>query len=128
MHGDSNLPRGLDLRAVGMGMIWGLVLMLIAVLAGTVVGSVAPSWQGSQTVTLVCQALGAFVGGFVAARRGQAVGWLHGAVAGALLALSLFGVMGIGMDDFPGLAAFLKVMGGGTALGMLGGVLGVNAR
>lgn len=128
MHGEMGTGRGVNLRAVGVGMIWGLGLMVLSVLVQSVVSMLSPLSQGTlDLLKLVYNGLGALVGGYVAARRAAGAGWMHGAMAGTALVLSLVAVMGIA-DSLPLLKDFLIVMGVGSFLGTLGGVVGVNAR
>jgi putative membrane protein (TIGR04086 family) len=125
MNGDSSAPSGLDFRAVGIGMIWGLLLML----AGAVIQTVAATASPLSEVTVgvlkfVWQGLGALVGGYMAARRAGSSGWLHGALSGAALVMALAAVMGF--DSLPTLAYVLKSAGIGAGAGILGGVVGVG--
>jgi len=127
LNRESNGTSGLNLGAVGVGMIWGLGLMILSVLVQALVSSMAPlSASTIDLLSLAYRGLGALVGGYMAARRAASVGWLHGAAAGVALVLSIFAVMGVGVA-LPTLADFLKMTGVGTVLGTLGGVVGVNA-
>lgn len=115
------------MRAVGVGMIWGLVMMLVSLVIQIIVSSMSPlSAPALLTLGRVYQGLGALVGGYAAARRAASAGWLHGAIAGAALVLSLSAVAGL-PSSLEVLADFLKLMGIGTLLGSLGGVVGVNS-
>ena len=127
MNGGSGNTSGFNMRAVGVGMIWGLGMMLLSLLIQMIVSSMAPlSAPVLLTLGRVYQGLGALVGGYAAARRAASAGWLHGAISGAALVLSLSAVAGIPFSLVL-LADFLKMMGIGTLLGSLGGVVGVNA-
>jgi len=118
---------GFDLRAVGAGVLWGLVIMLVGALMQGLAGYASPlTGRTEDVLTLVWQALGPLVGGFVAARRAAGSGWLHGAVAGLALVLSVASVMGVA-SALPTLAVLLKMAGIGIGVGALGGVAGVNS-
>ncbi|HYF78077.1 MAG TPA: TIGR04086 family membrane protein [Symbiobacteriaceae bacterium] len=127
MNSGTGFTPGLNMRAVGIGMIWGLVLMLGTSLLQTVFSAISPMSEGTLgLLALAYRGLAALVGGYVAARRASSWGWVHGAMAGTALVLSLFAVMGVGWA-LPTLADFLKVMGVGTLMGSLGGVVGINS-
>ncbi|HWI66677.1 MAG TPA: TIGR04086 family membrane protein [Symbiobacteriaceae bacterium] len=127
MHGESNATRGVNLRAVGVGMIWGLGMMVLSLLMQSVVSALSPMSEATVGIlALAYKGLGALFGGYIAAKRAAGAGWLHGAIAGTALMLSLLAVMGVA-GPLPLLADFLKVVGVGSLLGTLGGVVGVNA-
>lgn len=127
MRGGTGFTPGLNMRAVGMGMIWGLALMVGTSILQAIFAAVSPLSEGTvEVLALAYRGLAALVGGYVAARRATSWGWVHGAMAGTALVLSLFAVMGVGWA-LPTLADFLKVMGVGTLLGSLGGVVGINS-
>ena len=112
-------------------LLWGLVgsivacAVLLLIASALMAGGVLPS---SWTVSLALgiAALAAFVGGFLTAKISGAKGWLFGAVSGRLLCLLLTVVgLSLGGENAVGLwlKAILTVSGG-----ILGGVLGVNAK
>lgn len=126
MKGSAGSP-GFQPGAVGVGMLWGLGLMLLGVVVQGVVNMGTPLSEGVlRLMDTLWPAVGAAVGGYLAGRRAAGVGWLHGLLAGIALVLSLAAVMGIS-SALPTLAWALKVGGVSAGAGMLGGVLGVNS-
>ncbi|MDF2629172.1 MAG: hypothetical protein K0R39_3003 [Symbiobacteriaceae bacterium] len=118
---------GLNMRAVGTGMVWGLALMLGTAILQSVLAAMAPLNEGTLgLLSLAYRGLAALVGGYVAARKASSWGWVHGATAGTALVLSLFAVSGVWWA-LPTLADFLKIMGVGSLMGSLGGVVGINS-
>lgn len=127
MKSGARFTPGLNMRAVGIGMIWGLALMVGTAILQAVFSAISPLSEGTVSLlALAYRGLAALVGGYVAARRASSWGWVHGAMAGTALVLSLFAVMGVGWA-LPTLADFLKMMGVGSLLGSLGGVVGINS-
>lgn len=127
MKGETDRPMAFDPGAVVAGMVWGLVLMLFGGIAQGLFGFGRPLSAGAENVlTWVWQVAGPLLAGFLAARRAAGSGWLHGAVSGAAVVLSLAAVMGV-HSALPTLAALLKLAGIGTGAGALGGIAGVNA-
>jgi putative membrane protein (TIGR04086 family) len=115
-----------DLRAVGMGALWGLAMVgLGAMVQSMATGGTTLSPFMDQAMRYGLQALGGLVGGFMAARRAEGTGWLHGALAGMALILSIGAIMGI-TTSLPTLAALLKMGGIGAGAGILGGIAGIN--
>ncbi|MGE5676341.1 MAG: TIGR04086 family membrane protein [Mycobacterium leprae] len=126
MNGTNGESRKFDLMAVGMGVIWGLVVLIGGALVQTVIGLSSPlSTQTIEILTLVWQILAGLLGGMTAARRADTAGWLHGAVSGAALVLSIAAVMGVA-QALPTLAVLLKMAGIGVVAGTVGGIAGVN--
>lgn len=126
MRDGSGAATGFDVRAVGMGVIWGLgILILGSIVQGIVGYSTAMSPQTVEIMNWVWQAAAGLLGGFSSARRAAGAGWLHGAVAGIALVLSVAAIMGVS-SALPTLATVLKMAGIGTAAGMAGGIAGVN--
>jgi putative membrane protein (TIGR04086 family) len=126
MNGGTNTGTGVDLRAVGTGMVWGLGLMVAGALLQGVVAFVKPLEPATLMVMeWVWPAVASLVGGFLAARRADGAGWLHGALSGAALVLSLGAIIGVA-SALPTLAWLLKMGGVGAGAGVVGGILGVN--
>lgn len=126
MRSDSGAAPALDLRAVGIGVIWALVVLVLGAFVQALVGLRSPlSESGMQVMTLGWQVLAGLFGGIQAARRAAGSGWLHGALAGAALVLVVAAIMGIS-SALPGLAALLKMAGIGIGSGAVGGIAGVN--
>lgn len=126
MHDDSSGGSAIDLRAVGAGVLWGLVLMVVGAIAQLFMGMNSPlSPEMTEWLALLWQVAGGLLGGFLAARRAASSGWLHGAMAGMALVLSIAAIMGV-RAALPTLAALLKMAGIGTGAGLVGGILGVN--
>lgn len=116
-----------DFRAVGAGMLWGLGLMLLGAVVQGIVGYSTPlSGKVENWLAMAWQAVGPMVGGFMAARRAQGSGWLHGMLAGIAVVLSVAAAMGV-HTALPTLAAVLKLVGIGGGAGALGGIAGVNS-
>lgn len=117
---------GLDLSAVGGGTLAGLVwLTMLGVVQG-MIGHGYPLTVSLETLgAALTQGVAAVMGGIWSARRAAGSGWLHGALTGLLFAGAIACVMGI-KDAFPALSAFAQRAGAATALGALGGVIGVN--
>jgi putative membrane protein (TIGR04086 family) len=128
MHGDVRSGAGFDGLAVGAGIVWGLMIVVLGGLAQGIASGLgfSPSAGTELVMTLLWHGIGAFVGGFLAARRAGGMGWLHGALSGAALVLSIAAVMGV-REALPELAALLKFAGLGTGAGVLGGMLGVGS-
>lgn len=117
---------GLDLISVAAGTLAGLVCLTVLGLAQGALGHGYPlSPAGERIGVFLVQGLASLLGGIWSARRAEGSGWLHGALAGFFLATALAGVMGV-KDAFPQMLEFLRRAGASTALGALGGVLGVN--
>jgi putative membrane protein (TIGR04086 family) len=128
MNGDSRIGAGVDFLAVGAGIVWGLLIIVMGGLAQGIASGLgfSPTAATELLMTLLWHALGAFVGGYLAGRRAGGLGWLHGALSGAALVLAIAAVMGV-REALPELAALLKFAGIGTGAGVLGGIFGVNA-
>lgn len=125
MKGSAEYP-GLRPGAIAVGVLWGLGLMLFGLVMQGVVAMGTPLSEGVlQLMTTVWPGIGALVGGFLAGRRAQGVGWLHGMLAGIALVLSIAAVAGV-TTALPTLAWILQVGGVATGAGLLGGILGVN--
>lgn len=123
MNGESGAAPALDLRAVGVGVLWGIGTLL---LGSVVQGIIGYNTQVAEAVLpLMWQALATILGGFQAARRATGSGWLHGATSGLALVLCLAGGMGIA-SSLPSMALLLKMAGIGAGAGILGGIAGVN--
>jgi len=115
-----------DLRAIGVGMLWGLGLLLMAALGQGVVTFRSPVAVGTELIlSIIWQLAAALLSGYFAARRASGAGWLHGALSGVALILAIAAVMGV-HTALPTLAAALKMAGIGTGAGALGGVVGIN--
>lgn len=128
MNGDSGASLAFDMRAVGSGALWGVVAMLLGSVLQGVLGFRSPLTPGTEAImSLVWQALGALLGGFLAARRAPGSGWLHGAAAGLTLVLALTAVNGVA-TALPPLGALAKAGGLSMGVGALGGVAGVNLK
>lgn len=126
MNGESGAAPAFDLRAVGTGVLWGVGLMALGAAAQGIYAYGSPLSSGAEALAgPVWRTAGAFLGGFMAARRAAGSGWLHGALAGLGMLLPVSLVMGV-IEALPGMMAALKVAGLGTAAGIVGGVLGVN--
>ncbi len=114
------------LSAIGSGVLCGLLIMLIGAVIQGIWAYRSPLPVGSeQTAMMLWQGLGALVAGFLSGRRAAGAGWLHGGLTGLAMIMAATALMGI-LTDLPELAAFGKAVGGGTALGALGGIAGVN--
>lgn len=116
MNNETSTAPMFDFRAVGTGVLLGLGILML----GGIIQTMA-----SFNLPIVWQVAGSLLGGFLAARRAAGSGWLHGALAGAALMLSVAAVMGV-HTALPLLADLLKLAGIGTGLGALGGIAGVN--
>jgi putative membrane protein (TIGR04086 family) len=118
--------RTIDLAAVGVGMIWGLVVLLAGTLTQGVYGYARPlSPETEATMAFVWHVMAGLAGGFSSARRAAGSGWMHGALAGMALVLSLAAVAGVA-TALPTLATLLQLAGIGTGAGAVGGIIGVN--
>lgn len=126
MNGEAAGGASLNVRAVGAGALWGLALMLMGAIAQGLFAHGTPL-SGTLEVVLpmAWRVLGAALAGFLAARRAEGAGWLHGLLAGMLLALALGVVTGVIME-LPAIAVLAKWAGLGAGAGLVGGVAGVN--
>lgn len=116
-----------DFSAVGSGVLWGLILILVGGLVQGVTSYRTPLSPGVEAVwALGWQAMGGILAGFLAGRRARGGGWLHGGLAGMGTALAVAGIMGV-LTELPAMAALLKGLGGGAGLGALAGIAGVNS-
>lgn len=126
MHGEDDAGSGFDLSAVGSGVLWGMMLMLVGALLQGIMAYRSPLSPGAEAFwNYGWQGMGALLSGFMAGRRAGGSGWLHGSIAGAGMALAVAGVMGV-LTDLPAMAGLLKGLGGGAGLGALAGIAGVN--
>ncbi|MFZ5824437.1 MAG: TIGR04086 family membrane protein [Bacillota bacterium] len=126
MNSETGSGGSFDLSAVGAGVLWGLMLMLLGALVQGVMAYRAPLSPSAELGwTYAWQGMGALLAGFLSGRRALGSGWLHGAAAGMGLALAAAGVMGV-LTALPGLLAMLKALGLGAGLGALAGIVGVN--
>jgi len=118
----------LNPRAVIYGLVlsflWtGIIALLLGFFGFYVQG------LGEKTGTLVSLAGlgGACLGAAAAARRGKSLGWLHGGLVGfAFIILSYLIGLAWQRGTGPATGLFLSRLLWGTALGLLGGMLGVN--
>ncbi len=114
-------PLGVGL---GIGVIVCAVILLIA--AAIMTTGILPA-SAVTPIALAAAAIGAFVGGFVAARLSRERGLLYGAGVGLLLFL-LITVVGIAASqELRGTMMLLKAALT-IGFGALGGVLGVNVK
>lgn len=128
MNNETGASPGFDFRAVGSGALWGWVVMLIGALLQGLYGYRSPLSAGAEEMmAIIWQALGALISGFLAARRAQGTGWLHGALAGLSMLLGLTLVNGV-VAGMPGLAVLAKAAGISAGAGTMGGIAGVNTR
>jgi putative membrane protein (TIGR04086 family) len=126
MNGESGAAPVLDVRAVGVGVLWGIGILLLGSVLHGLIGFSSPLSAGAEMLLpLFWNALAGLFGGFQAARRAAGSGWLHGALAGVCLVLSMAAVMGV-TSALPTMAAVLKFAGIGAGAGILGGIAGVN--
>ncbi|MDB4896999.1 MAG: hypothetical protein JWN15_3261 [Firmicutes bacterium] len=123
MNGESGAAPALDLRAVGVGVLWGIGTLLLGAVVQGIIGH--NSQVGEAVLPLMWQALATLLGGFQAARRATGSGWLHGAISGIVLVLCLAAGMGIA-SALPSMAILMKMAGIGAGAGILGGIAGVN--
>lgn len=116
----------LDLSAVGSGVLWGLILMLLGAVIQGIMAYRSPLSSGAELFwTIGWQALGGLCAGFMAGRRAGGAGWLHGGLAGVGMALAVAGVMGV-LTELPSMGALLRGLGAGISLGAFAGIIGVN--
>lgn len=126
MRGESGLESSFDLGAVGSGILWGLMLMLVGSLVQGVYDYGSPlSPAAGSSWTYAVQGLGGLLAGFRAGRRARGAGLLHGGIAGAGLALIAALMMGV-LTELPAMGALFKSMGLGLGLGAVAGITAVN--
>lgn len=114
-------PLGVGL---GIGVIVCAVILLIA--AAIMTTGILPA-SAVTPVALAAAAIGAFVGGFVAARLSRERGLLYGAGVGLLLFLLITIVGIVASQEFRGTMMLIKAALT-IGFGALGGVLGVNVK
>jgi putative membrane protein (TIGR04086 family) len=118
----------LNLRAVIYGIILAFLWSGLIVLAFGFLGFYIQGW-GEKTGALVFVAglVGACLGAVAAARRVQSLGWLHGGLVGFgfIFASYLIGLIWETGTE-PVTSVVLYRLFWGTALGLLGGMMGVN--
>ncbi len=127
MNGEPNATAsGIDLGAIGSGVLWGLGILILGAITQAVMGMSTPLSPAMESVMpQIWQGVGALLGGYLAGRRAAGNGLLHGAVSGIALILSVAAIMGV-HTALPALAAVLKMAGIGAGAGALGGIFGVN--
>ena len=116
------------IRAVLAGGVAGLgvstILLLLTAIVIVKSGRVPYAAIVPAAITVVC--IGAFIGGYTAARIQKSKGLLLGAVGGVLLFL-IFWAAGAAAGGVSGVSTLLRLLLM-TAAGAFGGVLGVNRR
>ena len=115
------LPLGVG---TGVGVLVCVVILLIA--AAIMTTGVFPT-TAVTAVSLVAAAIGAFVGGFVAAKLSCQRGLLYGAGVGLLMFLLIM-VVGIAVSQELRGAMMLLKAALTIGIGALGGVVGVNVK
>ena len=116
------------LRPIGVGTGIGVIVCAVILVAAAAIMTTGVFPATAETpVALATALIGAFIGGFVAARLSRERGLLYGAGVGLLLFL-LITCVGIAvLEELRGNMMLLKALltiGGGA----LGGVLGVNIK
>ncbi len=109
---------------IGVGVIVCAVILLIA--AAIMTTGILPA-AAVTPVALAAAAIGAFVGGFAAARSSHERGLLYGAGVGLLLFLLVTVVGMVTSQELRGTMMLLKAALT-IGFGALGGVLGVNVK
>lgn len=126
MRGEEGTGPAVDLSAIGSGVLWGLLLMLVsAVLLGIWDFRTAPSPETEAGRTLILQVVAAALSGFRAARQAGRAGVLHGLLAGLGLIAAAVVVVGV-LTDLPTLVSLLKGLAAGGGAGALAGIAAVN--
>jgi putative membrane protein (TIGR04086 family) len=116
------------LRPVAIGTVVGALVcvLILMIMAAVMVSGVIPA-KAVTPMAFVAAALGAFAGGFVAARLSRERGLLYGAATGFLLFLLTTAAGFALLPETGGTLLLLKLalmVGGGA----LGGILGVNLK
>lgn len=113
-------------------LVWGAVSALLTGAAGLLLSALLMTfWDVPGSVitvlSVIAAALGAFVGGFVAARLSKSRGWLMGLLCGGFVFLLIFltGLLVHGSADIGFLFVKSAVLPFG---GMIGGMVGVNRK
>jgi len=126
MWGEEETGPAVDLSAIGSGVLWGLLLMLVsAMLLGVWDFRAAPSPETEAGRTIVLQVVAAALSGFRAAWLAGRAGILHGLLAGLGLIASAVVVIGV-LTDLPTMVSLLKGFIAGGGAGALAGVAAVN--
>ncbi len=115
-------------RPILIGAVAGIVCCLLLLLLCSAVMAAQDIPQMAVTpMAVVAAAIGAFVGGFIAARAAGARGIVYGAACGAVLYLLVMIAGFAVLKDIRGVYALVKlaVMVG---CGAVGGIVGVNFR
>ena len=112
------------LRSVAVALIVNVVLVLITAI---VVKYTGISTQAATAVNQVAKVLSVAVGALVGVRS-QRLGWLIGAISGALFTTLGFAVFSLlkGSSLFAGVSVFDYLLG--VAAGVISGILAVNVR
>lgn len=128
MRGSAGTEATLDLSAVGSGVLWGLILLLVGALAlGVYDYRLPPSPDSEAMRSLLMQGISAAVAGFYAGRRARRGGVLNGALAGLGLVLSAAMVMGV-LTELPGMVGLSKALAVGLPSGAIFGIAAVNLQ
>lgn len=126
MRGAEGTGPAVDFPAIGSGVLWGLLLMLVsAVLLGIYDYRAAPSPEVETGRTLVLQVVAAALSGFRAARLAGRSGVLHGLLAGLGVIAAAVVITGI-LTDLTSLGGLLRAFVAGGGAGALAGVVAVN--
>ena len=112
------------LRSVAVALIVNVVLVLITAI---VVKYTGISTEAATAVNQVAKVLSVAVGALVGVRS-QRLGWLIGAISGALFTTLGFAVFSLlkGSSLFAGVSVFDYLLG--VAAGVISGILAVNVR
>lgn len=121
-HGEKNIASGLGRRLYGGRRLPLLLLLMAAVIAAVDVPKAAIT-----PLAVVASAVGAFVGGIVAAKIAKEKGLLFGAACGLILFVLVlvagFAVLKEVRGSFAVAKLFILI-----GCGAIGGILGVNSR
>jgi putative membrane protein (TIGR04086 family) len=123
---------GLQRIKISSPLLAGIVNAFILLCLGAVIISFLMAWTDlkedrTASFAFALHALACLFGGFSSGKRAQSKGWYHGALVGIVYTVIVALVGFLGYDSSIGTDT-LALLGIAAAGGMLGGMIGVNAK
>lgn len=115
--------------AVGSGVLTAIVVCLAATaILGVALHFTSLSERVLPAAATAVAAISVFAGGVQAGVRSSHAGWLHGGVSGALFSIGMWLLAGVAFDIRASLSALIIRLACGFAIGVAGGVFGINMQ